>query len=153
MALNIGDLLPDLTLASSGGNIKLNSYFGKKLVIYFYPKDNTPGCTTEGQEFDTLRAQFQAAGAEIVGISRDSVQSHEKFVHKFGFSFPLLSDTDESACKIFGVLKEKSLYGRKYLGVDRSTFLFDANGTLQKAWQSVKARGHASEVLEAVRQL
>ena len=153
MSLSIGDSLPPLTLASDAGHIELESYYGKKLVIYFYPKDNTPGCTIEGQEFTALHDQFRAAGAEIIGISRDSVKSHEHFIRKFSFTFPLLSDPDETACKAFGVIKEKSLYGRKFFGVNRSTFLFDENGILRKAWHSVKARGHASEVLQAVRQL
>lgn len=153
MGLSIGDRLPPLTFASSEGDVRLQSFHGIKLVIYFYPKDNTSGCTTEGLEFTALHDQFRAAGTEIVGISRDSIKSHENFIRKFNFTFPLLSDADEAACKTFGVLKEKSLYGRKYLGVDRSTFLFDKNGVLRRAWHSVKAKGHASEVLEAARRL
>lgn len=153
MGLNIGDLLPPLTLASGSGDVKLQNYHGKKLVIYFYPKDNTPGCTIEGQEFSLLHSQFQAAGTEIVGISKDSVQSHEKFIRKFGFPFALLSDADGAACKAFGVIKEKSLYGRTFLGINRSTFLFDEEGILRNAWHSVKVKGHANEVLEAVRRI
>jgi thioredoxin-dependent peroxiredoxin len=154
MALDIGDKLPDLTLPATGGrDIALKSFKGKALVVYFYPKDNTPGCTQEGQDFRDLYPKFRKAGAEIVGISRDSVRSHENFAAKFEFPFALLSDTDEAACGAFDVIREKSLYGRKYLGVDRSTFLFDAKGVLRRIWRGVKVKNHAQEVLEAIADL
>ena len=154
MSLSIGDKIPDLTLPASGGqNLALRSFKGKALVVYFYPKDSTPGCTLEGQDFTALHAQFRKAGAEILGVSRDSVKSHDNFCAKQGFPFALLSDQDEAACRAFDVIREKSLYGRKYLGIDRSTFLFDAKGVLRREWRTVKVKGHAAEVLEAVKAL
>ncbi len=154
MSLEIGDRIPDLTLPATGErNLSLRKLKGKALVVYFYPKDNTPGCTQEGQDFRDLYPQFVKAGAEIVGVSRDSVRSHENFAAKFEFPFSLISDTDEAACTAFDVIKEKSLYGRKYLGVDRSTFLFDAKGVLRQQWRGVKVKGHAQAVLESVQAL
>lgn len=155
MSLQAGSKLPALELSANGGRtIALaKDYKGKKLVVYFYPKDNTPGCTMEGQDFARLHADFVAAGAEIVGISKDSVKSHDNFCAKYGFPFTLLSDKDEEACKAFDVIVEKSLYGRKYMGVDRSTFLFDAKGVLKQVWNGVKVKGHAEAVLAAVREL
>ena len=152
--MKVGDKLPKLTLPASGGStVDLTSFKGRPLVVYFYPKDNTPGCTQEGTDFRDLHRQFQKAGAEIFGISRDSVRSHENFIEKFKFPFTLLSDADEAACKAFDVIREKSLYGRKYMGVDRSTFLFDKAGKLVREWRGVKVKGHASEVLDAVKAL
>jgi peroxiredoxin Q/BCP len=149
-----GDKLPDLTLPATGGkDIALGLYKGKKLVVYFYPKDNTPGCTQEGQDFRDQYPAFVKAGAEIVGVSKDSVRSHENFAAKFKFPFTLLSDAEEKACKAFDVIKEKSMYGRKYMGVERSTFLFDGKGRLAREWRGVKVKGHADEVLEAVKAL
>jgi peroxiredoxin Q/BCP len=154
MAIKVGDKLPKLTLPASGGStIDLTSFKGKPLVVYFYPKDNTPGCTQEGTDFRDLYKQFQKAGAEIFGVSRDSVRSHENFVEKFKFPFTLLSDAEEVACKAFDTIREKSLYGRKYMGVDRSTFLFDKAGVLRREWRAVKVKGHAYEVLDAVKAL
>ncbi|MES0873354.1 peroxiredoxin [Sinimarinibacterium thermocellulolyticum] len=154
MALDIGDKIPDLTLPATGGrDIALRSFKGKVLVVYFYPKDNTPGCTQQGQDFRDLYPRFQQAGADIVGISRDSVRSHENFAAKFGFPFALLSDPDEAACRAFDVIREKTLYGRKYLGVDRSTFLFDAKGVLRRVWRGVKVKNHAQAVLDALTDL
>ncbi|MFC4253540.1 MAG: peroxiredoxin [Sinimarinibacterium flocculans] len=150
MALDIGDKIPDLTLPATGGrDIALRSFKGKALVVYFYPKDNTPGCTQEGQDFRDLYGKFRKAGVEIVGVSRDSVRSHENFATKFEFPFALLSDADEAACRAFDVIREKTLYGRKYMGVDRSTFLFDAKGVLRQVWRSVKVKNHAQAVLDA----
>ncbi len=144
--------LPDLSLPATGGkDIALKSYKGKKLVVYFYPKDNTPGCTQEGQDFRDQYKAFVKAGAEIVGISKDSVRSHENFKTKFSFPFDLLADTEGAACKAFDVIKEKSMYGKKYMGVERSTFLFDPKGHLAREWRGVKVKGHADEVLEAVK--
>jgi peroxiredoxin Q/BCP len=152
--MKIGSKLPKLKLPATGGaDIDLAGFKGKALVVYFYPKDNTPGCTQEGIDFRDLHKDFTRAGAAIVGISRDSVRSHENFAAKYKFPFPLLSDGDEAACKAFDTIKEKSLYGRKYMGVDRSTFLFDAAGVLRREWRGVKVKEHAAEVLEAVKAL
>ena len=153
MSLKAGSALPDLTLPANGRrSISLKKHYkGKKLVLYFYPKDNTPGCTLEGQDFARLYPEFEAAGADIVGVSKDSVKSHDNFCAKFGFPFSLLSDTEEAACTAFGAIVEKSMYGRQYLGIDRCTFLFDAKGKLVREWRSVKAKGHADAVLEAVK--
>ncbi|NKF23247.1 peroxiredoxin [Solimonas marina] len=149
-----GDKIPDLKLAASGGQtIGLRGFKGKALVVYFYPKDNTPGCTQEGQDFRDLYAQFTKAGAEIVGVSRDSVKSHDNFIAKFEFPFALLSDGDEAMCQAFDVIKEKSLYGKKYLGIERSTFLFDAKGVLKREWRGVKVKNHAAEVLAALSEI
>jgi len=124
---------------------------GKKVVIYFYPKDSTPGCTTEGQDFRDLHAKFKRQNAVILGVSRDSLASHEKFKAKQKFPFELVSDPDEVLCRKFDVIKEKTLYGRKFMGIERSTFLIDASGKLKKEWRKVKVKGHAAEVLEAVK--
>jgi thioredoxin-dependent peroxiredoxin len=152
--MKIGDKIPKLTLPATGGaDIDLSSFKGRPLVVYFYPKDNTPGCTQEGIDFRDMNARFEKAGARIFGVSRDSVRSHENFADKYQFPFPLLSDGDEKLCKAFDVIREKSLYGRKYLGIDRSTFLFDAGGVLRREWRGVKVKDHAREVLEAVKAL
>ncbi|MEK6806815.1 MAG: peroxiredoxin [Pseudomonadota bacterium] len=152
--MKIGDKIPDLTLPATGGKpISLMAFKGKNLVVYFYPKDNTPGCTQEGIDLRDLRAHFQNANTEIVGLSRDSVRSHENFATKFELNFPLLADTEEKACQAFDVMREKTLYGKKYLGVDRSTFLFDAQGVLRHEWRNVSVKGHAIEVLEAAKAL
>ena len=146
--------VPDFALpATSGKTWKLSAAHGRHLVVYFYPRDNTTGCTQEGIDFRDLHKDFKKAGAEIVGISRDSVRSHENFAAKYKFTFPLLSDGDEAACKAFDTIREKSLYGRKYMGVDRSTFLFDKDGVLKQEWRSVKVKEHAAEVLAAVKAL
>jgi peroxiredoxin Q/BCP len=138
---------------TGGGTWKSSDASGKKLVLYFYPRDNTPGCTQEGQAFAELYPQFKKAGVLIVGVSPDSVASHEKFKLKLGFPFELLSDDDKSLCELFGVWKEKSLYGRKFMGVERSTFLIDEKGVLRREWRKVKVAGHAAEVLEAAKSL
>ncbi|HVT37093.1 MAG TPA: peroxiredoxin [Nevskiaceae bacterium] len=154
MSLEPGDKIPDLTLPATGGkDISLKAQKGKKLVLYFYPKDNTPGCTQEGQDFRDLHDDFIKAGAQLMGVSKDSLRSHENFAAKFKFPFPLLADVDGAACDAFGTMVEKSMYGRKYIGIDRSTWLFDAKGVLRQAWRGVKVKGHAAEVLEAVQQL
>jgi peroxiredoxin Q/BCP len=126
---------------------------GRKLVIYFYPKDMTGGCTRESQDFRDLYSAFRKAGVDIVGVSRDSVKSHDKFIDKEKLPFPLLSDADEKLCKQFDVIQEKSLYGKKYLGIERSTFLLDGTGILRREWRKVKVPGHAEEVLEAAKSL
>ena len=126
---------------------------GKNLVIYFYPKDSTPGCTTEGQEFRDNYKQFKKFNTEILGVSRDTIKSHENFKNKQLFPFELLSDSDEKVCKAFDVMKLKSMYGREYIGIDRSTFLINKNGKVIKEWRSVKINGHVQEVLDAVKEL
>ncbi|MDD3762881.1 MAG: peroxiredoxin [Nevskiales bacterium] len=154
MPIEIGDPIPDLSLPATGGSdVKLRSLKGKAVVLYFYPKDNTPGCTQEGQAFRDLHAEFEAAGAVVLGVSRDSVRTHENFAAKHGFPFALLSDTDEALCRALDVIKEKTLYGRKYMGVDRSTFLFDRKLALRQVWRGVKVKGHAQAVLEALQAL
>jgi thioredoxin-dependent peroxiredoxin len=139
--------------ATTGVNFKLSDYLGKTLVIYFYPKDNTPGCTTQGMQFRDNYAEFQAANAEIFGVSRDSLKSHENFKAKFTFPFELLADTEEMACGIFGVMKIKNMYGKQVRGVERSTFVIDKNGVLIKEWRGVKVDGHAQEVLDFIKTL
>ena len=154
MTLSVGDKIPDLTLPANGGReVGFKDYKGKKLVVYFYPKDNTPGCTQEGQDYRDLYKQFLKAGADIVGISKDSVKSHDNFVAKYEFPFTLLADTEGKACDAFGVIVEKSLYGRKYMGIDRCTWLFDDKGKLRQIWRGVKVKGHAAAVLDAVKAL
>jgi peroxiredoxin Q/BCP len=154
MAVKIGAKLKELALpASGGGTWTLKEAAGRKLVIYFYPKDMTSGCTRESQDFRDLYAAFRKAGIEVVGVSRDSVKSHDKFTEKEKLPFPLLADEDEKLCKMFDVIQEKSLYGRKYLGVERSTFLLDSAGVLRREWRKVKVPGHAEEVLEAAKSL
>lgn len=139
--------------ATSDMHVSLSELQGRNVVIYFYPKDSTPGCTTEGQDFRDLYAEFQALDTEIFGVSRDSLRSHENFRSKQSFPFQLISDPDEELCKHFDVIKLKKLYGKEYLGIDRSTFLIDKEGILRKEWRTVKVKGHAADVLECVKQL
>jgi peroxiredoxin Q/BCP len=146
----VGDFTAD---ATGDQKIRLQDLRGKNVVIYFYPKDSTPGCTTEGRDFSALHDRFKRANTVILGVSRDSIASHEKFKEKQGFPFDLLSDPDETLCKKFDVIHEKSLYGRKFMGVVRSTFLIDAEGKLRREWRKVKVKGHAEEVLEAAKAL
>jgi thioredoxin-dependent peroxiredoxin len=149
----IGSKIKDFSLPSSGGGTwSSKDAAGRKLVIYFYPKDMTSGCTRESQDFRDLYGAFRKAGVDIVGVSRDSVKSHDKFTEKEKLPFPLLSDEDEKLCKLFDVIHEKSLYGRKYLGIERSTFLL-AGGVLRREWRKVRVPGHAEEVLEAAKSL
>jgi thioredoxin-dependent peroxiredoxin len=150
----IGSKVKDFSLPSSGGTTwSSGQAAGRKLVIYFYPKDMTSGCTRESQDFRDLYSAFRKAGADIVGVSRDSVKSHDKFIDKEKLPFPLLCDADEKLCKQFDVIQEKSLYGKKYLGIERSTFLLDPSGILRREWRKVKVPGHAEEVLEAAKSL
>lgn len=139
--------------ATGDKTIRLKDLRGKKVVVYFYPKDNTPGCTTEGQDFRDLHGKFKRANAVILGVSRDSVASHEKFKAKFDFPFDLLSDPDEKLCRQFDVIREKNMYGRKVMGVERSTFLIDEDGKLRQEWRKVRVKGHADEVLAAAKGL
>jgi peroxiredoxin Q/BCP len=139
--------------ATRNKTIELKALRGQNVVIYFYPKDSTPGCTTEGRDFSALHAKFKRQNTVILGVSRDSIASHEKFREKQAFPFDLISDPDESLCRHFDVIHEKSLYGKKFMGIVRSTFLIDANGKLRREWRGVKVKGHADEVLEAVKAL
>ncbi len=139
--------------ATRNKTIRLKDLRGQNVVLYFYPKDSTPGCTTEGRDFGQLHARFRRQKTVVLGVSRDSIASHEKFREKQGFPFDLISDPDEKVCKAFDVIHEKSLYGRKFMGVVRSTFLIDADGKLRKEWRKVKVNGHAEEVLQAVKAL
>ena len=146
--------IDDFELPATGNKtFKLSNARGKKLVVYFYPKDDTPGCTVEGSDFRDLYAEFQQLGCDIVGVSRDSVSSHEKFKAKLNMPFDLLADEDEKVCELFGVMKLKNMYGKEVRGVDRSTFLFDENGKIIQEWRSVKSAGHAQAVLDALKSL
>ena len=147
-------IIPDFNLPStSNKTFKLSEYRGKKLVIYFYPKDSTPGCTTQGQQFRDHYNEFKKLNTEIVGVSRDSIKSHENFKAKFEFPFELLSDGEELACQLFNVIKMKKMYGKEVRGIERSTFVIDENGELVNEWRGVKVDGHIEEVLDFVRKL
>jgi peroxiredoxin Q/BCP len=146
--------VPDFDLPSTGSKtFRLSEARGAPLVIYFYPKDNTPGCTAEGEQFRDLHAQFAELGCTVVGVSRDSLKSHEGFKSKMGLPFDLLSDPEEKACKLFRVMKMKNMYGRQVRGIERSTFVIDADGVLRREWRGVKVPGHAREVLDFVKSL
>jgi peroxiredoxin Q/BCP len=148
-----GKEAPAFTLNGTGGEWSLSAAVGSPVAIYFYPRDNTPGCTQEGDSFASHYAQFKKAKTLIVGISADSIESHEKFKKKMGFPFELLSDPDKRVCKLYDVIQEKSMYGKKYMGIERSTFLIDAKGVLRQEWRKVKVNGHAEAVLAAVKTL
>jgi peroxiredoxin Q/BCP len=148
-----GKAVKDFTLPSTGGSFKLSDQRGKKLVVYFYPKDNTPGCTVEGADFRDRHKEFRKAGAEVVGVSRDSMKSHEGFKAKMKFPFELLSDAEEELCAQFGVIKMKNMYGKKVRGIERSTFVIDGEGKLAREWRGVKVPGHVEEVLNFVKTL
>ena len=146
--------VPDFAAEMTGGHaFRLSEYRGKKVILYFYPKDNTPGCTAESLQFRDLHARFASAGAEIFGISRDSMRSHEGFKSKLGLPFELISDTDEKVCTMFDVIVMKSMYGKKVRGIERSTFVIDAEGKIVKEWRGVKVPGHVDEVLEFIERL
>jgi thioredoxin-dependent peroxiredoxin len=153
MPVALDEKVPDFTAAATGGAITLSSLKGRTVVLYFYPKDSTPGCTTEGQDFTALNAQFEQAGAVVLGASRDSLKSHASFKEKMGFPFELLSDPDETLCALFDVMKMKNMYGKQVRGIERSTFIIDADGVLRRQWRGVKVPGHAEEVLAAVKAL
>lgn len=149
-----GSKVPDFKLPSTGGgSVRLKDLRGRNVVLYFYPRDNTSGCTLEGQQFAELAPRFTKAGTSVFGISRDTLASHEKFRDKMGFPFALLADEDERVCKMFDVIREKNMYGRKVLGIERSSFLIDAEGVLRREWRRVKVPGHAQQVLEAAQAL
>jgi thioredoxin-dependent peroxiredoxin len=148
--VDTGKRAPPFTLAGTSGEWSLKDGTGKCVVMYFYPRDNTPGCTTEGEDFAASFAKFRKANTLIVGISADSLESHTKFKAKMGFPFDLLSDPDRKVCKLYDVIQEKSMYGRKFLGIERSTFLIDAKGVMREQWRKVRVKGHAEAVLAAV---
>ncbi|MCY4512849.1 MAG: peroxiredoxin [Bdellovibrionales bacterium] len=150
----VGQSAPDLALETTGGRtVNLSQLKGQSLIVYFYPKDNTPGCTQEGRDFTALHKQVQAGGGEIFGVSKDSLKSHENFKSKQKYTFDLISDPDGKLCHAFDVIKEKSFMGKSYIGIDRSTFVIDKSGTIVKEWRSVKVKGHAQEVLDFLKTL
>jgi thioredoxin-dependent peroxiredoxin len=151
--IDVGKKAPNFTLEGTGGSWSLSDGAGSSVVIYFYPRDNTPGCTQEGEDFTAAYAQFKKAKALIVGISADSLAAHEKFKQKMAFPFELLSDPDQQVCKLYDVIQEKSMYGKKFSGIERSTFLIDGKGVLRHIWRKVKVNGHAAAVLAAVKAL
>ncbi|VYU59266.1 thioredoxin-dependent thiol peroxidase [Clostridium tertium] len=150
--MEIGNLAPDFSLAGSDGkNHKLSDYRGKKVILYFYPKDNTPGCTTEACDFRDNINTINDLNAVVLGISKDNLNSHNKFIEKFNLPFVLLSDEDKTVCGLYDVIKEKNMYGKKTLGIERSTFIIDENGNLVKEFRKVKVKGHIEEVLETIK--
>lgn len=154
MSVEVQDNAPDFKAAATGDKtLTLADFAGRTLVLYFYPRDNTPGCTQEGEAFRDQYDEFRASGAEIVGVSRDSLRKHENFRNKHGFPFDLISDADERMCKDYDVLKEKNMYGRTHIGIERSTFVIDGDGVVRNVWRGVKVADHADEVLSAVRAL
>jgi peroxiredoxin Q/BCP len=151
--VEVGSQIPDFTAASTAGEISLSSLQGSKVVLYFYPKDNTPGCTTQGGDFRDAHQAFTDSDTVILGVSRDSLRSHEGFKSKQGFRFELISDADESLCTLFDVIKMKNMYGKQVRGIERSTFVIDAEGRLVREWRGVKVPGHVAQVLEFVRSI
>ena len=152
--VKIGNKVPAFTsILDDGSNLKSTDLKGKYVVIYFYPKDSTPGCTKEGEDFRDFHKEFKKNDSLIFGVSRDSVASHEKFKKKYNFPFNLISDEEESLCNIFDVIKEKNMYGRKYMGIERSTFLIDKKGVLVYEWRKVKVKNHAQEVLDTLKNI
>lgn len=150
----IGQSVPDVTLEATGGRkVNLSQFKGKTLIIYFYPKDDTPGCTQEGQDFTALHGQIQSSGGEIFGVSKDTLKSHEKFKSKRKYTFDLISDPKEELCCAFDVIREKTFMGKNYIGIDRSTFVIDTEGKIVKEWRGVKVKGHAQEVLDFLKTL
>ena len=154
MALTAGDEAPAFDLPTDGGGrVRLADFRGRPLVLYFYPKDDTSGCTREAQDFTALAGDFEKAGAQVVGVSRDPMKKHEKFIGKYDLKVPLLSDEDGAISNAFGPWVEKSMYGRKYMGIDRSTYLIDKDGVVRNTWRKVKVPGHVAQVLKAVQAL
>ena len=152
--LKIGDKAPNFTMSATGGRtVSLDQFAGKPFVLYFYPKDDTPGCTTEACDFRDNIAQFSTVGADVIGVSKDDVASHEKFAKKFDLNFPLASDADGSVCNAYGTWGEKSMYGRKYMGIDRATFVIDGQGRIANIWRKVKVSDHVKEVIAALKNL
>jgi len=154
MMVNEGDKAPNATLAGADGEkVRIGDFAGQKLVLYFYPKDDTSGCTREAQDFTAMAEEFEKAGTFVVGVSKDSPASHAKFTGKYDLKVRLLSDSDGSACEAFGTWVEKSMYGRKYMGIERATFLIDRDGVVKRVWRKVKVPGHAEQVLAAAKEL
>ncbi len=153
MTVTINKKVPDFSAPATGGDFKLSALAGKTLVLYFYPKDNTPGCTTEAQQFSALNQDFTKANAVIIGVSRDSLKSHDNFITKQAIPYSLISDPDEKVCELFGVMKLKNMYGKQVRGIERSTFVIDAQSKLVHEWRGVKVPGHAAEVLAFVQSL
>jgi peroxiredoxin Q/BCP len=153
MTVALDRKVPEFKAASTGGEVRLSALKGSTVVLYFYPKDNTPGCTTEGVDFAASHAKFRKAGAVVLGVSRDSLKSHEGFKAKMGFPFELISDPDESLCQLFGVIKMKNMYGKQVRGIERSTFVIDAAGVLRREWRGVKVPKHVADVLACVQQI
>ena len=151
--IDVGKKAPQFTLDGTAGSWSLSDGAGSAVILYFYPRDNTPGCTQEGEDFSAAHAQFKRAKASIVGISADSLESHRKFKQKMRFPFDLLSDADKKVCTLYDVIQEKSMYGKKFMGIERSTFLIDGKGVLRNIWRKVKVNGHAAAVLAAVKAL
>ena len=152
--VQVGKKVPAFTIPSSNGeDFKLSDKKGKKIVLYFYPKDSTPGCTTESIEFNELLSQFKKQNAEVVGVSRDSLKSHDKFICKYDFKFELLSDEEEELCQLFDVIKEKNMYGKKVMGIERSTFIIDEDQKLLAEFRKIKPEGHAAEMLKYLKSL
>ena len=152
--VHVGKKVPDFkALLDNEETFKLSENKGKNLVFYFYPKDNTPGCTKEGEDFRDNYSVIKKLNTEVIGVSKDSVASHEKFIKKFNFPFNLISDENEKVCNLFDVIKEKNMYGRKYMGIERSTFLIDTNGKLVKEWRKVRVKGHVDDVIESIKEI
>ena len=152
--VHVGKKVPDFkALLDNEETFKLSENKGKNLVFYFYPKDNTPGCTKEGEDFRDNYSVIKKLNTEVIGVSKDSVASHQKFIKKFNFPFNLISDENEKVCNLFNVIKEKNMYGRKYMGIERSTFLIDTNAKLVKEWRKVRVKGHVDDVIESIKEI
>jgi len=153
MKIDIGKKIKDIVITTTDNKNKMSDYLNKNLILYFYPRDMTPGCTTESIEFNENISKIKRAGWNVVGVSRDTIKSHLKFIDKHSFKFPLISDEDEKVCNMFNVIKEKSLYGRKYMGIDRSTFLISTDLKIISLWRNVKVKGHVDEVINKIKEL
>tara|TARA_Y100000992_G_C21270597_1_gene496605 strand:- start:1335 stop:1799 length:465 start_codon:yes stop_codon:yes gene_type:complete len=153
MKIDIGSKIKDIAIVTTDKKTKLSQYLDKNLILYFYPRDLTPGCTTESTEFNDNLKKIKKLGWNVVGVSRDNLKSHQKFIDKYSFKFPLISDENEKVCKIFDVIKEKSLYGRKYMGIDRSTFLINQKLKILHLWRNVKVKGHVDEVIKTIKEV
>ena len=153
MKIDIGKKIKDIAITTTDNKNKMSDYLNKNLILYFYPRDMTPGCTTESIEFNENISKIKRAGWNLVGVSRDTIKSHLKFIDKHSFKFPLISDEDEKVCNMFDVIKEKSLYGRKYMGIDRSTFLISTDLKIISLWRNVKVKGHVDEVINKIKEL
>ena len=153
MKIEIGSKIKDMSIVTTDNKNKISDYLNKNLILYFYPRDMTPGCTTESIEFNDSLVKIKRIGWNVVGVSRDTIKKHMKFIEKYSFKFPLISDEDEKFCNMFNVIKEKSLYGRKYMGIDRSTFLISKDMKVLYAWRNVKVNGHVEEVINKIKEL